>query len=56
MKAAKRIALKSAHKVLTFWYGILLTQESMNDLQFRKEFQDALLTVSNTYKKKKKKR
>lgn len=43
--SAKRKALKRAEKTFSFWYSVLLETEYMNDLEYRQEFQSALMTV-----------
>ncbi|WP_395058220.1 hypothetical protein [Flavobacterium sp.] len=47
------LALKKANKTFKFWYNVLLETEYMNDLENRKDFQTAIQTIADSYKKKK---
>jgi hypothetical protein len=51
--AKKKNPLKSAHKILKFWFSVLLETELMNDTEHRKEFLVALDVVKQNYKKQK---
>jgi len=39
--------LKSARKVLKFWYNVLLESPLMNDENDRKDYRNALKTLKN---------
>lgn len=49
-KFPEQKALKKALKTLNFWYKVLLESEHMDDVENRKEFQRALLTIETVKK------
>jgi hypothetical protein len=46
-------SLAKANETFQFWYSVLLETEYMNDLENRKEFQSALMTLKEIMEKQK---